>query len=52
MASLLEGFHLSLIGRGTFHWYYLVYACLMSVMVFVFGAVSFRRMERRFADVI
>ena len=52
MASLLEGFHLSLIGRGTFHWYYLTYACLMSVMVFAFGAVSFRRMERRFADVI
>ena len=52
MASLLEGFHLSLIGRGTFHWYYLTYALLISVLIFAFGAIAFRRMERRFADVI
>ena len=52
MASLLEGFHLSLLGQGTFHWPFLIYSCIFSIGVFAFGVISFRRMERGFADVI
>lgn len=51
-ASLLEGFRWSLLGQGTVMWGYTAYSTIFSVVVFVWGMFAFRRMERKFADVI
>lgn len=52
LAVLLEGFRWSLLGRGELNAGLVAYAAVMAVAVFVAGAFVFRRMERRFADVI
>ena len=52
LASLLEGFRLSVLNRGQLQPAMVAYAVLFSVAVFVLGAFAFRRMERKFADVI
>jgi lipopolysaccharide transport system permease protein len=52
VSSLLEAFRWSLLNRGTLHPAMIAYAVLVSVGLFFFGAFAFRRMERRFADVI
>jgi lipopolysaccharide transport system permease protein len=52
LASLLEGVRWSLLGNGTMPWTWAAYAAGAAVVVFVMGAFSFRKMERRFADVI
>lgn len=52
LAPLLEAFRWSMLGQGTVHWHYLIYAAVLSVFVFVAGAFQFKKMERKFADVI
>lgn len=54
LASLLEAFRWSLFGLGhnAVHWPFLVYSSVLSVFVFVAGAFQFKKMEKRFADVI
>ena len=52
LASLLEAFRWSLVGQGTMQWGNLSYSACVCVGVFFAGALTFRRMERRFADVI
>ena len=52
LVSLLEGFRWSLLGSGTLSSGGVLYAALFAVSIFVGGAYSFKRMERRFADVI
>lgn len=54
LASLLEAFRWSMLGpkAGDVHWGFLAYAVAVSLLVFVWGAFQFKRMERRFADVI
>ena len=52
VSSLLEAFRFSILNRGTLHPQMIAYAALVSVCLFVFGAFAFRRMERKFADVI
>jgi lipopolysaccharide transport system permease protein len=52
LASLLEGFRWAVIADGTVHWRYFAYSLVFSAIVFVWGVVAFKRMERRFADVI
>jgi len=52
LASLLEAFRWSWLGTGDLHWGWLAYSFAFSVVAFVLGCVAFRRMERRFADVI
>jgi lipopolysaccharide transport system permease protein len=52
LTPLLEAFRWSLFSRTPVHWPFLVYACLLSVFVFVAGAFQFKKMERMFADVI
>lgn len=49
---LLEAFRWSVLGRDEPHWGYLAGAAVASMAVLVKGAYSFRKMERRFADVI
>jgi lipopolysaccharide transport system permease protein len=52
ISSLLEAFRWSLLNRGTIHPSMIACASAVSIGVFLFGAFSFRRMERQFADVI
>jgi lipopolysaccharide transport system permease protein len=52
LAPLLEAFRWSLFGRGAVHWPYLAYAAVLSILVFLAGAFQFKKMERKFADVI
>ncbi len=52
LASLIEGFRWSILGRGAIHPAEILGAALASAVVFAWGALSFKKMERRFADVI
>lgn len=54
LASLLEAFRWSMLGpkAGDVHWGFLAYGVLASLLIFVWGAFQFKRMERKFADVI
>ena len=52
LAGLLEGFRWSVFGTTQVHWGAVVYSVVMVIVLFIFGAISFKRMERRFADVI
>lgn len=52
ISGLLEAFRWSLLGRGDLHWGAVGYAAGCVVVVFLFGAYAFKKMERKFADVI
>ena len=52
LVELLEVFRWSLLGKGVVRWDWFGYSVAVVVGVFVFGAFAFKRMERRFADVI
>ena len=54
LASLLEGLRWSLLGSSaaTPDWNWAIYAALCAAGVFVWGAFGFKKMERKFADVI
>lgn len=52
LAGLLEGFRWSLTGDGGVHWGSVAYSVGLTLLVFVLGAFAFKRMERKFADII
>ncbi len=52
LASLLNAFRWSILGRGEVNWGYVAFAALVSVAAFVVGALAFKSMEGKFADVI
>jgi lipopolysaccharide transport system permease protein len=51
MAGVVLGFRYSLLGTNVM-WQVLALSMVVSAVLFVFGLYMFRRMERRFADVI
>lgn len=52
LASLLLAFRWSILGRGEVQWGYVAFAALASVAAFIVGAIAFKSMEGKFADVI
>jgi lipopolysaccharide transport system permease protein len=52
VSGLLEAFRWSLLGRGQLDWGAVGYSAACVVAAFLFGAYSFKKMERKFADVI
>jgi lipopolysaccharide transport system permease protein len=52
LASLIEAFRWSLLGHDTMHWGYLGYSAACCVVMLLAGALAFKRMERKFADII
>lgn len=52
MASLVEAFRFSLLGRGLFLPAHFAYGAVFSVIIFVAGFAVFRAKEGKFADVI
>ena len=51
MAGIIEGFRSSILGFD-FNWPALVYATVVSLLIFVYAAYFFRRVERTFSDII
>ena len=52
LAGLLDAFRWSLLGRGELRVDYLLYATIFTFVVLLSGASYFKKVERRFADVI
>lgn len=52
LASVLEAFRWSVLGAGNVEWGWLAYSATVATALLVGGAFAFKRMERRFADVI
>lgn len=52
LASLLEAFRWSLLGSGEVNWGYVMYSAIFALVLFTVGAFAFKKMERKFADVI
>ena len=52
LTGLLEAFRWSLLGTAAPNWNAVAYSAAVTVIVFTLGAFSFKKMERKFADVI
>ena len=52
LASLIEAFRWSALGRPLPPWPFLIWSSGLAIGLFLLGAATFRRTERRFADVI
>jgi lipopolysaccharide transport system permease protein len=52
MAGVVEGFRWALLGTANPHWALLLVSCVVSASLFISGAFYFRRMERKFADIV
>ncbi|MDP9173936.1 MAG: ABC transporter permease [Planctomycetota bacterium] len=52
LSELMEAFRWSLVGEGAINWVGLSYSIAVSIAAFVIGAMVFKQMERKFADVI
>jgi lipopolysaccharide transport system permease protein len=52
LSGLLEGFRWSVMGGSVPAWTPMIASAVVSVVVFIAGALVFKRMEREFADVI
>ncbi len=52
LAGLLQGFRWSLLGHGSLPVAPVAYSAAVSLLVFFGGAFAFKKMERKFADVI
>ena len=51
MAGVIEGFRSALLGTNPMPWDLIISGFLSAVLIFVTGALYFKRMERRFVDV-
>lgn len=52
LAGLLEAFRWTLLGGAEVKWGYVMYSVVFALVLFVAGAFAFKKMERKFADVI
>jgi lipopolysaccharide transport system permease protein len=52
LSSVIEAFRWACLGVGELHWGWIAYSAVFSLVLMLLGSIAFRRMERRFADVI
>ncbi len=52
LVAYFDAAHWSLLGTGAPHWSSVAYSAIFTIAVFIGGAFLFKKMERRFADVI
>jgi lipopolysaccharide transport system permease protein len=52
LSSVMEGIRWSLLGTPHPDWRYVLYSAICCLLVLASGAIAFKNMERRFADVI
>lgn len=50
--SLIETFKFGFLGVGTFSWFHLGYTLVFTVVIMLWGMVTFNRVQRSFMDVI
>ena len=52
LTGIIESFRASLQGFSSFNWSLLAISMMMTLMLLLFSAYSFRRMEKSFADIV
>lgn len=52
LTGLIENFRISLLGHGQFNWISLACSAAITIVLLVYAAYAFRRMERNFADLV
>ena len=52
LTSIIETFKYGFLGEGTFSWWYLGYSFLFTVIIMVWGILTFNKVQRSFMDVI
>lgn len=52
LTGIIENFRTALFANQSFNWKSLVMATLITILVLVYSAFSFRRVERHFADIV
>lgn len=52
LTSIIETFKFGFLGEGTFSWWYLGYSFLFTVVVMLWGMITFNKVQRSFMDVI
>lgn len=52
LTSIIETFKFGFLGEGTFSWWYLGYSFLFTVVMMLWGMITFNKVQRSFMDVI
>lgn len=52
MTGIIEGFRAALFGRKGFDWEAIAISAVITVMLLIYAALSFKRMEKTFADIV
>jgi lipopolysaccharide transport system permease protein len=52
MTGIIEAHRSVILNNHSFNWHALLYSGIITIIVFIFGAIYFRSMERRFADIV
>jgi lipopolysaccharide transport system permease protein len=52
LTGIIETFKYGFLGQGTFHWYAVVYCTLVTLIVLLWGILTFNKVQRAFMDVI
>lgn len=52
LTSIIETFKFGFLGEGTFSWWYLGYSFLFTLVIMLWGMVTFNKVQRSFMDVI
>lgn len=52
LTSIIEIFKFGFLGEGTFSWWYLGYSFLFTLVIMLWGMVTFNKVQRSFMDVI
>jgi len=52
ITSIIEAFKYGFLGSGTFTWFSLAYSFLFTIVVLIFGAWVFNKVERSFVDIV
>ncbi len=52
LTSIIETFKFGFLGEGTFSWWYLGYSLLFTVVMMLWGMITFNKVQRSFMDVI
>jgi lipopolysaccharide transport system permease protein len=52
MTSVVETFRYAYLGSGSFHWAYLAYSFLFTVVILFIGTIIFNKVEKSFTDTV
>lgn len=52
LTSIIETFKFGFLGEGTFSWWYLGYSFIFTIVMMLWGMITFNKVQRSFMDVI